>query len=235
MTHCPHCGRPMRSRAVECEYPCRQSNEELKREPLPQPLAKPKPLSLLTGLKQCRRCGDEKPLDFFPRDRSRPDGRWHTCILCNRRYWPEQGKRLAFERKLNGKLERESQKTHRSGLAGLKKCPRGGGIEALPPDLRLKAQRIVSRSIAKANAEGRRLSQEQTAAITACAVSNAPRFGDSAWGRWMLARKGYLAAQRRRMEQDVQRMEQEIRLTEQRESRGNNQALSVNWGLQPWR
>ena len=37
----------------------------------------------LSRTKLCGKCGQRKTLPFFPRDRSRPDGRWHTCKECN--------------------------------------------------------------------------------------------------------------------------------------------------------
>lgn len=33
--------------------------------------------------KQCRRCGETKPLTAFPRDRRSPDGHKHWCKVCN--------------------------------------------------------------------------------------------------------------------------------------------------------
>jgi len=36
-----------------------------------------------SAVKHCRKCGQSKPLEFFPRDRSRRDGPWHTCKECN--------------------------------------------------------------------------------------------------------------------------------------------------------
>jgi integrase len=44
-----------------------------------------------SAVKNCRKCGQSKPVELFPRDRSRRDGRWHTCKQCN-------GKRLRLLR-----------------------------------------------------------------------------------------------------------------------------------------
>ena len=209
MEPCPHCDRPMRAGAERCDY-CRKLRSEA---PNREPVSVPPPVRHLSGFKLCRKCGREKPLGFFPQDRSRYDrrglGRWHTCTLCHLPYWRERGKLLAFERKLKRQLTRESLRTYRSGLLGLRKGPRKGGIDALPPDLQREARLIRSNSIASHKAEGQPLNQQQIAAITGSAVSNAWRAGDSAWGRRMLGRRGSLAAQRQRTEQMMQRMEQE--------------------------
>jgi hypothetical protein len=37
----------------------------------------------LSKTKLYRKCGQRKTLPLFPRDHSRPDGRWHTCKECN--------------------------------------------------------------------------------------------------------------------------------------------------------
>jgi len=137
----------------------------------------------------------------FPVDRSRRDGRWHSCRACNERYWTTRGKLLALDRK----LEQLSQRTDRSGLAGLRQLPRNmGGFDVLPPDLRLKAEQIFSRSITRAKADGRHLSQPQIAARIASAVSNARRVGDNSWARRMLRLKGYRRAERRQLQQQKQ-------------------------------
>ncbi len=34
-------------------------------------------------VKRCTHCGEEKPLDAFPRDRASPDGRFRWCKTCN--------------------------------------------------------------------------------------------------------------------------------------------------------
>src|ERR1700687_5680036 len=65
------------------------------------------------GKKRCRKCGMRKTLAFFPQDRSKPDGRWHTCRACNREYSAERGKFLAIERKIR---ERASRPPSRTGL-----------------------------------------------------------------------------------------------------------------------
>lgn len=37
-------------------------------------------------MKDCRRCGEAKPLDLFPKDRRRPDGRFPYCKACHSGY-----------------------------------------------------------------------------------------------------------------------------------------------------
>ena len=34
-------------------------------------------------VKRCTHCGEEQPLDAFPRDRASPDGRFRWCEPCN--------------------------------------------------------------------------------------------------------------------------------------------------------
>lgn len=188
----------MRANALECDYCHRSSSEEPRQEPM-------LPLTLLTGLKRCRRCAKEKPLVAFPRDRSRPDGRWHTCRACNRSYWTETGKPLARRRKLERVFQRAE--TRRTGLAGLRQCARGRGargIDSLPPDLRFKARQILSDSLARARAEGRHLTQPLIAIRIASAISSAPRKGNRSWARRLRRLKGYRRTERRKMEQEIQ-------------------------------
>jgi hypothetical protein len=40
-------------------------------------------------LKRCTKCGEEKPLAAFSRDRSRKDGRFSQCTACVRRWQQE--------------------------------------------------------------------------------------------------------------------------------------------------
>jgi len=43
-----------------------------------------------SGLKRCPRCGQDMPLDQFPRSRSAPDGRGHYCTTCKSEYAAER-------------------------------------------------------------------------------------------------------------------------------------------------
>jgi hypothetical protein len=182
---CPVCGGWLfANRTCRCGWP---KSESLKRDASP-------PSSLLTGHKRCRHCGGEKPLGFFPRDRSRPDGRWHTCTMCNKKRWAEQGKQRAL-RKLEERIRR--RENSRSGIQALRKHYRNGSaFDSLPPVLRRGAEMIWSNSLARAKAEGRHLSQPEIALRKANAVSNCVRVGDSSWSRSMLRHKGYRRAER---------------------------------------
>ena len=46
-------------------------------------------------LKRCTKCGEEKPLAAFSRDRSRKDGRYPQCKACVRRWQQENAEHLA--------------------------------------------------------------------------------------------------------------------------------------------
>ena len=191
MNSCPNCGKPVRANgsAWKCDYCGWPKSESRKR-------VASYTLSLLTGLKRCRKCGGDKPLGFFPRDRSRRDGHWHTCTMCNRKRRAELGKYRAL-RKLENKIRRRVNSL--SGIEALRKNYRGGSaFDSLPPALRCKAELIWSNSLARARAEGRRLSQPEIALRKANAVSNCVRVGDRSWSRSMLRQKGYRRAERRK-------------------------------------
>lgn len=205
----------MNAHALACDYCGCSRGEGRKREPVP-------PVSHVRGVKRCRQCGHEKSLWSFSRDRLRPDGHWHTCKMCAKTDWAERGKPRAAERK----LEQAIQKPHRTGLAGLRQSPRGRGMDALPPDLRRKAEEILSRSLARARAEGRRLNQNQIALRIGCAISNARRVGDRSWSRRMLRLKGYRRAERRKMEQEAQ-------LAQFRQRRAASGPPVIAWSLRP--
>jgi len=49
----------------------------------------------LGDLKRCTKCGEEKPLAAFSRDRSREDGRFSQCKACVRRWQQENAEHLA--------------------------------------------------------------------------------------------------------------------------------------------
>src|SRR5215469_11414393 len=139
-------------------------------------------------------------LAFFPRDRSRLDGRWHTCRACNRLHWREIGKQRSAWRKQKKRVKRES----RQGLQGLKKYPqkrRRSSFESLPESLRWIAQQLFNRYAAKHRG---RLTQPRLALLMACAASNARRVGDSAWARRMRRLKGYRRAEGRKAAQEEQ-------------------------------
>jgi hypothetical protein len=201
MNSCPNCGKPVRANGSswKCDYCSWPRNESRKL------LASP-PLSLLTDRKRCRKCGAEKLLGFFPRDRSRPDGRWHTCTVCRKNRWREHEKPLIELRR----RVRLSLRSARSALEGLRRhygSRRGTVYDSLPAALRRRADMLWSDYVARAREQGRHLSQPQIALMKARAVSNAQRVGDRSWSRRMLRLLGYRRAERRR------RFEQETGFT----------------------
>src|SRR5215471_7362310 len=144
-------------------------------------------------VKRCRKCGVIKPLAFFPIDRSRRDGHWHTCRACNRDYWRQRGKLLALRRKYN--------KTSRSGLRGLKQYGHGGPrFGRLAAELRAVAQRLLSAYLAK---HGNRMTPALYASLHASAASHAPRVGSRSWARRMWRLKGWRRQERRQAAQDA--------------------------------
>ncbi len=149
--------------------------------------------SMTEGFKRCRDCGHWKPLAFFPRDRSRPDGRWHTCRTCNRQRWKTQGRFQAALRKAEQRARQQRQS--RQGLKGLHSYRRKrSGLEALPSELRWQAQQLYSRYLSKHRGQ---LTQERCALLLACACSNVKRLGDRSWARRLWRLKGYRRAERR--------------------------------------
>lgn len=72
-------------------------------------------------MKPCTKCGEEKPLDDFHRDRSRKDGRHRWCKECLRQrrnewYWKNRETNLAYQaewREANVEKKRASDKRWR--------------------------------------------------------------------------------------------------------------------------
>jgi hypothetical protein len=152
------------------------------------------------GKKRCGKCGAWKTLWFFPRDRSRPDGRWHTCRACNRADWKQRGKFLAADKKAREKALHPS----RTGLVGLRQYRRknGGEFASLPPELRRPARQLLNRYFAR---HRHHLTGPRIAALCACAASNVQRLGDRSWARRLWRIKGYYRSQRRSLEAQAQR------------------------------
>lgn len=145
--------------------------------------------------KLCRGCGDWKALAFFPRDRSRPDGRWHTCRLCNRKRWQATGKHDAAMKKERERTERVT----RTGLKGLRQYPHPGDrFTSLPFDLRPNAQRLLNRYLKR---HRHHMTPALYASLHATAASNARRVGNRSWARRMRRLKGYRRAERRMLPQ----------------------------------
>jgi hypothetical protein len=147
--------------------------------------------------KRCRQCGDVKTLPFFPLDRSRPAGRWHTCRACNRLHWTTRGKRIAAE------VKAQAQADHRklTGLAGLRHYRHHKAQElftSLSPAYRPVARQLLNKYLTRHSGH---MTRHRYAALIACAASNAPRVGDRSWARRMWRLKGYRRAERRQAEE----------------------------------
>jgi hypothetical protein len=156
----------------------------------------------LSITKLCRKCSQRKTLPQFPRDRSEPDGRWHTCKEC---HVPRQRLKRAEAR------ERRKQelvyslppppaprwrldtltKAYRHKTSGADHLPFG----YLEPRRRFIARQLDNKYVAK---HGPRISQPKAAVLTACAASNSARVGDKFWAHSMRMRKGW----RRRRERE---------------------------------
>ena len=154
---------------------------------------------LTIGHKWCPRCKRNLPVQQFPIDRSRRDGRWHSCGNCNRAYWNTRGKELAAGRK---QQERATRQT-RQGLAGLRQYRHRKALSlfaSLPAPRRDIAHQLLNKYLARHCGN---LTRQKIALLIACAASNAKRVGDNSWARSMLRRKGYVRAARRQAQQMV--------------------------------
>lgn len=156
------------------------------------------------GKKRCRKCGMRKTLAFFPQDRSKPDGRWHTCRACNREYSAERGKFLAIERKIR---ERASRPPSRTGLRGLRQYRRpknAGEFASLPPELRWPARQLLNKYLHR---HRHHLTPALIASLHGCAVSNVQRLGDRSWARRLWWQKGRYRVMRRELEAAAEQAE----------------------------
>ena len=150
--------------------------------------------------KLCRKCHSRKPAGFFPKDRSRADGRWYTCRACNRKHWQQRGKLLALDRKIE-QTERQS----RTGLCGLRQYRRKNCEEfaSVSPELRFKARQLVNKYLAR---HKHRLTPTLIASLYACAASNVKRLGDRSWARRLWWKKGYYRKLEREAEGEAERL-----------------------------
>jgi hypothetical protein len=164
-----------------------------------------------SAVKDCRKCAQSKPLESFPRDRSRPDGRWHTCKQCN-------GQRCRFLRWAARKPKQQElissppPPAPRRRLEGLKSYRNTTGdlpFSHLPPRERFIAQQLFNKYLHKHR--GPRLTQPKQALLMACAASNARRAGDRSWSRQMKRFKGWRRQRRRNFEQQIQLAEMRAR------------------------
>ena len=140
--------------------------------------------------KVCRKCGRSKTLAFFPRDRSRADGCWHTCRLCNSQHWKATGKQQAALKRARERAEKITQ----TGLRGLRQYGHSGdSFASMPYPLRWTAERLLNKYLA---IHRDRMTPALYASLHATAASNAHRVGDRSWARRMWRIKGYRRAER---------------------------------------
>jgi hypothetical protein len=144
-----------------------------------------------SAVKRCRKCGQSRSAELFPRDRGRPDGRWHTCKECN-------GDRCRFQRwavKEHKKRELAAspppQPASRRRLDGLKSYRNTSGerFSRLPTRGRFIAQQLFNKYLHKHRDP--RLTQPKIALLMATAASNVKRLGDNSWSRRMNRLKGW--------------------------------------------
>jgi len=151
----------------------------------------------IPGTKRCRQCGKEKPFAFFPRDRSRPDGRWHSCRACNREYWAEHDKPKRVLRNARQQFADERF----LGIAGLRRhrfLSKRRRRAVLPPDVDLIRRQLLSKYLAK---HARHMTPALYASLHATAAANAPRVGDRSLGLRLRALKGWRGRKQRECEQ----------------------------------
>jgi hypothetical protein len=167
-----------------------------------------------SAVKDCRKCGQSKPLELFPRDRSRRDGRWHTCTSCN-------GQRCRFLRWAATEHKKQevaalpsAQPASRWRLDGLKSYRNKSGelFSRLPPRERFIAQQLFNKYVHRHRGPG--LSQPKMALLMATAASNARRVGNSFWGRRMRRLKGWRRQRQRDFKQQPQLKENRSRSVE---------------------
>ena len=169
-------------------------------------------LSQISAAKQCRKCGQTKPLGFFPCDHSRPNGRWHTCKLCNQQHG-RLVRKAARDRKALALRSLPPPPCRRLDVLEAQRGRRGGTVfEQLSPYLQQQARRICHKSLrTHVQRYGFRASQPKSALLWASAVSNAQRVGDSSWSRRMRRLKGWRRQRQRDFVQQVQLAEMRAR------------------------
>jgi hypothetical protein len=166
----------------------------------------------LSKTKLCRKCGESKPLSLFPRDRSRPDCRWHTCKECN----AQRCRFLRWARSEHKKQDFAASSppppASRRRLGGLKSYRHTSGdlpFSHLPPRERLIARQLFNMYLDRHRGPG--LSQPKMALLMACAASNVKRVGDKSWSRRMKRLKGWRRQRRRNFEQQIHLAEMRAR------------------------
>jgi len=154
-------------------------------------------------LKNCRVCHQWKRTAEFPVDRSRRDGRWHTCKACNKQRC-RLLRKAARERKKRKLLTSPPlPPAPRRRLGGLKSYRNKSDepFSRLSPVEKFIAWQLFGKYLHRHR--GPRLSQPKCALLMACAASNARRVGDRSWSRRMKRLKGWHRQRRKEFEQLV--------------------------------
>ena len=144
-----------------------------------------------SAVKNCRKCGHSKPLECFPRDRSRPDAHWHTCKECNQQRCRFLRWAVREHKKQELAASPPAHPASRWRLMGLESYRNTNGerFSQLAPRERFIAQQLFNKYLHKHRGPG--LSQPKRALLMACAASNAKRVGDNSWSRRMKRLKGW--------------------------------------------
>lgn len=144
--------------------------------------------------KRCRSCGAEKPLAFFPRDRSR-----HSSRACNREYWAKRGRPKRVPRNARQQFAHERFQ----GLAGLRRhrtLSKRSRRAELPPPIDLIRQQLLGKYLAR---HAWHMTPALYASLHATAAANAPRVGDRTLGLGLRALKGWRGRKQRECEQQI--------------------------------
>jgi hypothetical protein len=136
---------------------------------------------------------ERKTLPQFPRDRSQPDGCWHTCKECNTQRCGFLRWAVREHKKWELIYSPPPPANPRRRLGGLKSYRKksknsGEPFSNLPPLVRCFAEQLYINYLHKHR--GPRLTQQKRALLMATAASNARRVGDRSWARRMWRLKG---------------------------------------------
>jgi hypothetical protein len=171
-----------------------------------------------SAVKRCRKCGQLKPLELLPRDRGRPDGRWHTCKECNQQWCRFQRWAVREHKKRELAASPPPQPAPGRRLDGLKSYRNTSGerFSQLPTRGRFIAQQLFNKYLHKHRAP--RLTQPKMALLMACAASNAKRVGDKSWSRRMKRLKGWRRQLLSELLLQLEPPQDRLRIAEQRYS-----------------
>lgn len=158
------------------------------------------------GLKWCPHCQRSLCITKFPVDRSRSNGRWHSCSECARNNWHNRGKFLRADRRASLRLEVEA----RSGLKGLHQFyshqNRGEPFASVPLRRKSDAELIYRQGIEKDRRTGRPCTRQRRALRLANAASNAGRVGNRSFLARMNAFKRWKRFRELNATQEIERM-----------------------------